>query len=107
MPTLWICGDCVNLFEEVRSKVSSVAKSDHVNVEVFWCVNHWRELVEELPWSNEKKEQSVSKWKSSRNCPPDLREHPELVEAYSQGNLAAFPSAYVVPSPTGKHPLPQ
>ena len=108
MPTLWICGDCVGLCGELSYKVTRVAHADHVNVEVYWCVNHLIKMLEgTFEGTPERQEQIVSKWKSFKHCPPDLREHPELVEAYSQGNLAAFPSAYVVPSPTGKHPLPQ
>ena len=102
MPTLWICGECMFLFEEVRSKVCSMEQSHQVYLEAFWCVNHLVESLEGTPVSDETKEHMVSRWKALKCCPPDLREHPELVEAYCQGNIAAFPSAYFAPSPLAR-----
>jgi CheY-like chemotaxis protein len=99
IPVLDVCQDCMRLFPEVHDKLSSMRRSGELELEPYWCENHLRE--EEAKDLREKTyrpeghlEWMLSMWKVSV---PDLREHPELVKAYSQGSIAAAGSPCFVP----------
>ena len=80
-----ICHYCIGLFPELRSVFQSKQiKNDFAS---SMCLNHFKEHLMGVKPKNRKSVFDRIDKQMNHDWPPDLREHPELVKAYSQGNF--------------------
>ncbi len=85
-PLIRICNTCADLFPEAKAKLLAAARAGEVRIGPGICLGHFKEYLTEV--SAEQKKELLAKFLHiDANPPPDLREHPELVEAYLRGKF--------------------
>jgi hypothetical protein len=78
-PLIRICNCCADLFPEAKAKLGDAARAGEIRIGPGICLGHQKEMM--AGWPEAKvRELLETLSRHDPNPPPDLREHPELVQ---------------------------
>lgn len=84
-----ICNRCLDVLPALASKIRDKDLGIRKEFGGSICLNHANEIADRANISPERRKQWLAELDKimNHNWPPDLREHPELVKAYSQNTV--------------------